>query len=72
MADTRGRRIAIVGAGFSGSLLAVHLLRRATPSGMHVGNDGMNGIEHRDWQTISNLDADGNASLIAPKRVTFA
>ena len=31
MADARGRRIAIIGAGFSGSLLAVHLLRRSTP-----------------------------------------
>jgi len=27
----RGRRIAIIGAGFSGSLLAVHLLRRSHP-----------------------------------------
>src|SRR5215469_1815969 len=31
MAETRGRRIAIIGAGFSGSLLAVHLLRRSRP-----------------------------------------
>jgi uncharacterized NAD(P)/FAD-binding protein YdhS len=31
MAEIRGRRIAIIGAGFSGSLLAVHLLRRSTP-----------------------------------------
>jgi len=31
MADARGRRIAIIGAGFSGSLLAVHLLRRSRP-----------------------------------------
>src|SRR5262249_53289871 len=28
----QGRRIAIVGAGFSGTLLAVHLLRRASPA----------------------------------------
>src|SRR5215831_9419264 len=31
VAEIRGRRIAIIGAGFSGSLLAVHLLRRSTP-----------------------------------------
>ena len=29
--DQRGRRIAIIGAGFSGSLLALHLLRRCRP-----------------------------------------
>ncbi len=29
--DRRGRRIAIIGAGFSGSLLALHLLRRCRP-----------------------------------------
>lgn len=29
--DCRGRRIAIIGAGFSGSLLALHLLRRCRP-----------------------------------------
>jgi len=32
MAQEIGRRIAIIGAGFSGSLLAVHLLRRSSPS----------------------------------------
>lgn len=31
MAHEIGRRIAIIGAGFSGSLLAVHLLRRSSP-----------------------------------------
>lgn len=31
LAQARGRRIAIIGAGFSGSLLAVHLLRRSGP-----------------------------------------
>ena len=31
VSDQRGRRIAIVGAGFSGSLLALHLLRRCQP-----------------------------------------
>ena len=31
MAQVRGRQIAIIGAGFSGSLLAVHLLRRTGP-----------------------------------------
>src|SRR5215470_4295215 len=31
MTQVKGRRIAIIGAGFSGSLLAVHLLRRSGP-----------------------------------------
>jgi uncharacterized NAD(P)/FAD-binding protein YdhS len=31
LANLRGRRLAIIGAGFSGSLLAVHLLRRSNP-----------------------------------------
>ena len=31
LAQVRGRQIAIIGAGFSGSLLAVHLLRRTGP-----------------------------------------
>src|SRR5579859_3340881 len=32
MTEPVGRRIAVIGAGFSGSLLAVHLLHRSRPS----------------------------------------
>src|ERR1044071_10494427 len=46
------------------------LLLRATPTGVDIRDDASGRMDHRDWQTIGNFDAESDTAAVAPQRVT--